>query len=159
MEKLIIATRSSPLALWQANEVATKLQSAGIPTELKSIETIGDKKLDVTLSKIGDKGVFTLELEEMLLKGYRICAKYHADLSYYLGVIYYYQKKNTESLKFFKEFQNFESKEVARYSKDHDKRLVDVNDIVVELEEEAALFNNPVPFNPKVVQNVSSSFD
>ena len=69
MEKLIIATRSSPLALWQANEVATKLQSAGIPTELKSIETIGDKKLDVTLSKIGDKGVFTLELEDMLLKG------------------------------------------------------------------------------------------
>jgi hydroxymethylbilane synthase len=69
MEKLIIATRSSPLALWQANEVAAKLQSAGIPTELKSIETIGDKKLDVTLSKIGDKGVFTLELEDMLLKG------------------------------------------------------------------------------------------
>ena len=100
-----------------------------------------------------------VKAEEMLLKGYRICTKYHADLSYYLGVIYYYQKKNIESLKFFKEFQNFESKEVARYSKDHDKRLVDVNDIVVELEEEAALFNNPVPFNPKVVQNVSSSFD
>ncbi len=69
MEKLIIATRSSPLALWQANEIANKLNEAGFSTELKAIETIGDKKLDVTLSKIGDKGVFTQELEEMLLKG------------------------------------------------------------------------------------------
>ena len=69
MDKLVIATRSSPLALWQANEIARKLKEAGFSTELKAIETIGDKKLDVTLSKIGDKGVFTQELEDMLLNG------------------------------------------------------------------------------------------
>ena len=68
MEKLVIATRSSPLALWQANDIANKLKEAGFSTELKAIETIGDKKQDVTISKIGDKGVFTQELEEMLLK-------------------------------------------------------------------------------------------
>jgi len=69
MQKLILATRSSPLALWQANYVAQKLQVAGFQIEIKSIETIGDKKLDVTLSKIGDKGVFTQELDKMLLDG------------------------------------------------------------------------------------------
>ena len=69
MQKLILATRSSPLALWQANEVAAKLNQAGVETELKAMETLGDKKLDVTLSKIGDKGVFTQELEQMLLDG------------------------------------------------------------------------------------------
>ncbi len=69
MQKLILATRSSPLALWQANEVSRRLENAGFKTELKAIETIGDKKLNVTLSKIGDKGVFTKELEQMLLDG------------------------------------------------------------------------------------------
>jgi len=69
MEKLIIATRNSPLALWQANDVARKLLEVGIKSELKAVETIGDKKQDVMFSKIGDKGVFTLELEQMLLNG------------------------------------------------------------------------------------------
>lgn len=69
MQKLILATRSSPLALWQANEVSRILEAAGFRTELKAIETIGDKKLNVTLSKIGDKGVFTKELEQMLIDG------------------------------------------------------------------------------------------
>jgi hydroxymethylbilane synthase len=69
MQKLRIATRSSPLALWQAEAVAKKLNKAGFVCELSSIETLGDKKLDVTLSKIGDKGVFTQELEQMLIDG------------------------------------------------------------------------------------------
>ncbi len=69
MQKLILATRSSPLALWQANEVSRILETAGFRTELKAIETIGDKKLNVSLSKIGDKGVFTKELEQMLIDG------------------------------------------------------------------------------------------
>ncbi len=64
-----MATRSSPLAMWQARHVAALLQQVGLETELIPLETIGDKKLEVTLSKIGDKGVFTQELEEMLLNG------------------------------------------------------------------------------------------
>ncbi|MBY0424813.1 MAG: hydroxymethylbilane synthase, partial [Cytophagales bacterium] len=61
-----IATRSSLLAVWQAEYVAAKLQSFGHSTELVKFETKGDKVLDVTLSKIGSKGVFTEELEESL---------------------------------------------------------------------------------------------
>ena len=69
MQKLVIATRSSPLAMWQAKEVARQLETAGFSIELVSLETLGDKKLDVSLSKIGDKGVFTQELEQLLLNG------------------------------------------------------------------------------------------
>lgn len=69
MQKLTIATRSSPLALWQTHWVKQRLEEIGFEIELKPIETIGDKRLDVGLSKIGDKGVFTQELEEMLRLG------------------------------------------------------------------------------------------
>lgn len=69
MQKLVIATRSSPLALWQANDVASRLNRFGIETELRAVETLGDRRLEVTLSRIGDKGVFTQELEQMLVRG------------------------------------------------------------------------------------------
>jgi hydroxymethylbilane synthase len=70
LEQVIkIGTRSSALALWQANHVAELLASAGIETELVSIETKGDKVLNKSIAKIGSKGVFTEELEEMLRSG------------------------------------------------------------------------------------------
>jgi hydroxymethylbilane synthase len=69
MDLLKIATRSSPLAMWQAHFVAQKLREAGFETELIPLETLGDKKLEVSLSKIGDKGVFTQELEQLLFLG------------------------------------------------------------------------------------------
>ena len=66
---LKLITRKSPLALWQAEWVQQKLQAAGLLVEIIGIETTGDKRLEVTLSKIGDKGVFTQELEARLLTG------------------------------------------------------------------------------------------
>ena len=64
-----IGTRGSKLALWQAEHVADLLQKQGIKTEIHTIETLGDKVLDVSISKIGSKGVFTEEIEEQLRKG------------------------------------------------------------------------------------------
>lgn len=64
-----IVTRNSKLALWQAEHVSQMLTSAGHETSLLPISTKGDKILDVTLSKIGSKGVFTEELEQMLATG------------------------------------------------------------------------------------------
>lgn len=55
--------------MWQARHVAALLHKQGMETELLPIETSGDRKLDVTLSKIGEKGLFTMELEELLLAG------------------------------------------------------------------------------------------
>jgi hydroxymethylbilane synthase len=68
--KLTIGTRGSALALWQTNWVKDQLQKIFpdllINTEI--ITTTGDKILDSPLSKIGDKGLFTKELESALLK-------------------------------------------------------------------------------------------
>jgi len=66
-----IATRQSPLALWQAEYVAERLKQAhlGIKTELVKMVTQGDKILDSPLSKIGGKGLFVKELEQGMIEG------------------------------------------------------------------------------------------
>lgn len=64
-----IGTRGSKLALWQAYHVEELLQKAGLATQIVIIDTKGDQVLDVSISKIGSKGVFTQELEDQLLDG------------------------------------------------------------------------------------------
>ena len=68
---LRIATRESPLALWQANYVKSRLEAAhpGIRIELLPMTTRGDQILDSPLSRIGGKGLFIKELEVALLEG------------------------------------------------------------------------------------------
>jgi hydroxymethylbilane synthase len=66
---LKIGTRGSKLALWQAEHIAALLRPSGIQTQIEIIETKGDKILDVTIGKIGSKGVFTEEIEAKLLDG------------------------------------------------------------------------------------------
>jgi len=71
-EKILkIATRKSPLALWQANFVKDALEVAnkGLVVELVTMTTKGDKILDSPLAKIGGKGLFVKELEHALLRG------------------------------------------------------------------------------------------
>ena len=65
-----IATRQSPLALWQAEHVAARLRQAfpQIDTELVTMVTRGDKILDAPLSKVGGKGLFVKELEQGMLE-------------------------------------------------------------------------------------------
>ncbi|MFC5626987.1 hydroxymethylbilane synthase [Algoriphagus winogradskyi] len=64
-----IGTRGSKLALWQAYHVEELLQKAGLESEIVIIDTKGDQILDVSIAKIGSKGVFTQELEDQLLDG------------------------------------------------------------------------------------------
>ncbi|GMR07419.1 MAG: hydroxymethylbilane synthase [Gammaproteobacteria bacterium] len=66
-----IATRRSPLALWQANHVKDALQQAhpGIQVALLQMTTSGDRILDTPLAKVGGKGLFVKELERALLDG------------------------------------------------------------------------------------------
>ena len=68
---LRIATRKSPLALWQAEYVRDRLMAAhpGLAVELVRMSTQGDKILDSPLAKIGGKGLFVKELEDGLLNG------------------------------------------------------------------------------------------
>jgi hydroxymethylbilane synthase len=64
-----IGTRGSKLALWQAEYVASLIKPSGYSTEIVPVETRGDTILDVSISKIGSKGVFTEEIEAKLLDG------------------------------------------------------------------------------------------
>jgi hydroxymethylbilane synthase len=70
-EKFTIGTRGSELALWQANYVKKELErlNPGVVFEIRIIKTTGDEVLDVSLSKIGDKGLFTRQIETELLAG------------------------------------------------------------------------------------------
>jgi hydroxymethylbilane synthase len=71
MNKLFIATRKSPLAMWQAEFVKAQLmqQHPQLAIELIGMSTQGDVLLDVPLAKIGGKGLFIKELEEQMLAG------------------------------------------------------------------------------------------
>lgn len=68
--KIVIGTRGSKLALWQAEWIKSELQKLrpGLEVELNKIKTTGDKILDVPLAKVGGKGLFVKEIEEALLR-------------------------------------------------------------------------------------------
>ncbi len=74
MSKLVIATRESRLALWQAEHVKALLEQRGHQVSLLGMTTRGDQILDRSLSKVGGKGLFVKELEVALEQG-------HADLA------------------------------------------------------------------------------
>lgn len=64
---LVIGSRGSQLALWQANHIKARLEARGVETRIEIIKTTGDKITDVPLNKVGGKGLFTKEIEEALL--------------------------------------------------------------------------------------------
>lgn len=71
MDRLIIATRGSQLALWQAEYVKSELKKAfpQMEIELEIVTSTGDKILDKPLALIGGKGLFTKEIEDVMLAG------------------------------------------------------------------------------------------
>src|SRR5947207_12728656 len=66
---LVIGSRGSQLALWQARLIASRLAERGCETRIEIIKTTGDKITDVPLAQVGTKGLFTKEIEEALLDG------------------------------------------------------------------------------------------
>lgn len=76
MTPLRIATRKSPLALWQSEHVADRLRAAhpGLEVVLVPMSTRGDEVLDRSLAAIGGKGLFLKELEVAMLRGEADCA-------------------------------------------------------------------------------------
>ncbi len=71
LETIRIATRKSPLALWQAEHVAACLRQAhpGLEVRLVTMVTRGDRLLDAPLARVGGKGLFVKELEQGILEG------------------------------------------------------------------------------------------
>ena len=66
---LVIASRGSQLALWQARWVAARLKERGLESRIEVIKTTGDQITGVPLAQVGTKGLFTREIEEALLDG------------------------------------------------------------------------------------------
>src|SRR5690606_22802616 len=66
---IIIGTRGSKLALWQANHIKDELEAVGVHSEIRIIKTQGDNFVNLTFSKLLGKGFFTKELQEELLAG------------------------------------------------------------------------------------------
>jgi hydroxymethylbilane synthase len=64
---IVIGSRGSQLALWQARHIAANLADLGAETRIEIIKTTGDRITDVPLAKLGGKGLFTKEIEEALL--------------------------------------------------------------------------------------------
>jgi outer membrane protein OmpA-like peptidoglycan-associated protein/tetratricopeptide (TPR) repeat protein len=106
---------------------------------------------------IGDRSF--QKAEEMFLKTLEFCNDYHANCSYYLGVINYTQQDKIEAIKWFKVFKSFKNADNSRYPDDFDKKIADVNEVMKELESEQDLITNQVPFLPSIVRNVSSTKD
>lgn len=79
--KIIIGSRGSDLALWQANFVKNSLKKIGVRTEIKIIKTQGDKIQHLSFDKMEGKGFFTKEIEECLLnKEIDLAVHSHKDL-------------------------------------------------------------------------------
>jgi len=66
---LRLATRGSPLALWQAQRVAGLLEDTGTPSTLVVVETIGDRRTDLPLEELGGQGIFVKEVQAAVVRG------------------------------------------------------------------------------------------
>src|SRR5204863_3629258 len=66
---LVIGSRGSQLALWQARWVQSRLAELGHESRIEIIKTTGDKITDIPLGQVGTKGLFTKEIEDALLEG------------------------------------------------------------------------------------------
>lgn len=106
---------------------------------------------------MGDRSF--VKAEEMFQKTLEFCSDYHANCTYYLGVINFTQLDKPEAIKWFKEFKKFKHSDNSRYPDDFDKKMGDVNEVLKDLEAEQDLLSTQVPFTPNIVKNVSSDKD
>lgn len=103
---------------------------------------------------LGDKSY--KKSKEMFQETLEHCSDYNANCSYYIGVISYHQQDMPEAIKWFKIFKSFKHNDPSRYPDDYSKKIEDVNSVIKELEEEVEMNSKKVPFEPKLVPNVSS---
>ncbi len=95
--------------------------------------------------------------EEMFAIALDLCDDYHANASYYLGLINYTQQDMPQAIEWFKKFKAYKHNDPDRYPDDFTKKLSDVNEVLDDLEKDIAIKSEKVPFEPKLVRNVSTS--
>lgn len=95
--------------------------------------------------------------EDLFQQALDICSDFHANCTYYLGVINYTQQDKPTAIMWFKQFAVYKHNSVERYPEDYSKKLADVNEVLKDLEEEQSIKNDAVPFEPSIVKHVSTS--
>lgn len=98
-----------------------------------------------------------LKAEQMFATALDLCSDYHGNCFYYLGVINFTQNDKPTAIKWFKEFKAFKHSDTERYPEDYTKKLKDVNEVLADLERDAEIKNNEVPYLPALVKNVSTT--
>ena len=88
-----------------------------------------------------------------------LCPSYHSDLYYYLGLINYQKDNSEEAEKYFKRFIEFKNPDDKKFSKNYADKLTAAKKILPELNFKNTFFNEPVPFSPVIVDNVSTEGD
>ncbi|NNC82862.1 MAG: OmpA family protein [Flavobacteriales bacterium] len=87
------------------------------------------------------------------------CPDYHSDIHYYLGVIYYSQEDWSKSLESFDRFIDFPLDDPSKLARNYERKRSDVEGIISEVQFNAEIFGNPVPFDPVRVSGISTSSD
>ncbi|MDQ3101949.1 MAG: hypothetical protein M3R08_11225, partial [Bacteroidota bacterium] len=87
----------------------------------------------------------------------KLCPEYHSDVAYHLGIMYYASDRYAEAAKSFATFQRTPLDDKTKLSKDHDRKLKEVEEILPELAFHTDFFKNDIPFQPTLIANVSTS--
>lgn len=88
-----------------------------------------------------------------------LCPTYHSDLYYYLGLIHYQKDDSENAEKYFKKFVEFRDQDDKKFGKNYLEKLSAAKKVLPELNFQNTFFNNPVPFFPVMVENVSTTGD
>lgn len=107
--------------------------------------------------KMGDKSLATAE--KLFKQTLDRCSDYHANCFYYLGIINYTLGNKEKAVRYFKDFKNFQPDDIDKLSPDREKRLNDVAEVIAKFEENQSFLEDPVPFDPSIVENVSTERD
>lgn len=105
----------------------------------------------------GNRGM--VNAEKLFATTLELCPNYHGNCFYYLGVINYTQQDIPNAVKWFKKFDKYQNNDNSKYAEDHGKKLADVREVLKDLERDAEVKSKEVPFDPKMVRNVSTKAD
>lgn len=94
--------------------------------------------------------------EVMLKNAVEYCDDYNSEMLYLLGVINYSQSEMDDAKKWFEKFIAYKHSDNSRYGENYAKQLADIKEVMAELADEQEMMSTTVPFNPKMVPNVSS---
>jgi outer membrane protein OmpA-like peptidoglycan-associated protein/tetratricopeptide (TPR) repeat protein len=86
-----------------------------------------------------------------------LCPSYHSDIYYYLGLIYYQKAESKLAEEYFKKFVEFRDQDEFKFEKNYLEKLGAAKKVLPELNFKNTFFNNPVPFKPMLVKNVSTT--